>query len=169
MAVAMITAAVAAAGALLNISRENSAATAELEQYGRQRAALEMDAAAKQQNLVGQVAIAAEMHQNQTLSIEQQRMELEAEASVAASTAGVAGSSVDVGAVEIDAAAGRKQGNVEKALQNSLRQLDQASRDIEIQKEAGIAEIDTLDTRGQLAGVFLEGLRGFVGAGGFGE
>lgn len=168
MAVAIATAAIAAAGALINVRRENSSAMQQLEQFGRHQAAIEYQTADKQAQLVGITASVMESNQQQELIIEQSRQADAAATQVAAAASGTAGQSVDLAQQEVEAAAGRAMGTADKQLQNQLRKINAQSRSINLDADAEILDFEYNDTQGQLAEVFLSGLQGFLGAGGFG-
>jgi len=165
---AIVMGAIAAAGAVVGVVRENSAATAELQQFGRHAAAVEMKRQDRQQDLVGTAYAVAENNQMQKLMLEQSAQADAASQQVAAAASGTEGQSVDLGQIEVEAATGRAMGATEKNLQNQLRNIEAASRSVNIEADAELIDFEPRDTKGQLAGVFLSGLQGYIGAGGFG-
>ena len=166
---AIAAAAVAAATAVVGILNERSSSNKELQDYGKHLAAVEADRQRAQQGLVGQGAAVMEMRQQRDLTIQKNAMTSSSDAAVAAAAAGSSGQSVEMTQTQIESHAAQAQFSADKQLQNQLRNIDQASRDINFEADKEIFDYEPRSGRGDLSKVFLEGLQGYVFGGGFGS
>lgn len=167
MAVVTITAiagaAIGASRMIVNNRQKDSAASREVELYGRQQVTIDTNAAIQQESLVQNAATAMQTAQQASLQVEQNAMADQAATEVAAAVAGTAGQSVDLSITESEASAGRAQGAVDQREINALNQIDQASRDIAIAADAAKMDIELPNKEGDLLNVFSAGLLGFLG------
>lgn len=156
-------AAVAVAGAVMQQMQGDAAANKAAEQYGRKKAAIEVNRLIAQESLNQAGADVYNKQQQSKVQIEQTLMANQAQQEVNAAAAGVEGQSVDIGIVEAAASAARAQNQLQAQVDTEMNKIDAKSRSINVSSNSQDTKMTGMNGGskvGDVAQIFTAGLMG---------
>ena len=164
MAVAIVTTALAVAGALAGQMRERSETVRLAKEHGKMLAGVDVSAGVQQEQLVSTAYSTLTQAKSQELTVEQNVQAVAAQKTVNAAASGTKGQSIDVGLIDADRQAAFSLAEIDVKRSNRLNQIEQASRDIEIEADLARSDFhaDDASTAGRLLELFSSGVQGYL-------